>query len=167
MKLLTMVSVMFITIYFSGCANPGIVKMSPDTYLLSRADHGGIFGNTAKLKAGFIKDATEFAESMGKVAIPLHSNSTPVYPGHFATFEYQFRVVDKNDPEARRTSLTPRPDIVIEKKEKIIADIKTEDVSKKKEDLYTELTKLGDLLEKGLLTKEEFNVEKQKLLNSK
>jgi len=132
MKLLTMVSVMFITIYFSGCANPGIVKMSPDTYLLSRADHGGIFGNTAKLKAGVIKDATEFAESMGKVAIPLHSNSTPVYPGHFATFEYQFRVVDKNDPEARRTSLTPRPDIVIEKKKRLLQILRQKMFRRKK-----------------------------------
>jgi len=86
----------------------------------------------AKLKAGVIKDATEFAESMGKVAIPLHSNSTPVYPGHFATFEYQFRVVDKNDPEARRTSLTPRPDIVIEKKKRLLQILRQKMFRRKK-----------------------------------
>ena len=29
----------------TGCANPGIVKLSPDTYMLYREDHGGIFGS--------------------------------------------------------------------------------------------------------------------------
>jgi hypothetical protein len=40
-------------------------------------------------------------------------------PAQWATFEYQFRVVDKNDPEAKRTSLVPRPDLVIEKNQKV------------------------------------------------
>jgi hypothetical protein len=136
--------------------------MSPDTYMLSRADRAGIFGNTAALKAGVIKEATDFAESQGKVAIPIASHETPVYPGHFATFEYQFRVVDKNDPEAKRTSLTPRADIVIQKSEKISADVRTKD--DKSPDLYTELMKLDDLRKKGVITDEEFASQKKRLL---
>jgi hypothetical protein len=46
-----------------------------------------------------IQDATDFAASMGMVAIPLDSKETPVNPGHFATFDYQFRVVDKTTPK--------------------------------------------------------------------
>lgn len=130
--------------------------------MLSRADRAGIFGNTAALKAGVIKEANEFAESQGKVAIPLASHETPVYPGHFATFEYQFRVVDKNDPEARRTSLVPRADVVIEKTEKISADVRTKE--DKAPDLYTELTKLDDLRKKGIITDDEFAVQKKRLL---
>jgi hypothetical protein len=145
----------------AGCANPGIVQLSPDTYMLSRADRAGIFGNTAALKAGVIKDASEFAAKQGKVAIPIASNETPVYPGHFATFEYQFRVVDKNDPEARRTSLVPRPDVVIEKTDKISADVRTKD--EKSPDLYAELTKLDDLRKKGIITEEEFAAQKKRL----
>jgi len=149
-----------------ACSNPGIVKLSPDTYMLSRADRAGIFGNSAALKAGVIKDANEFAESQGKVAIPLQSHETPVYPGHFATFEYQFRVVDKNDPEAKRTSLVPRADVVVEKTEKISADVRTKDDSEKKSDLYTEILKLDDLRKKGLITDAEFESQKQRLLTA-
>jgi hypothetical protein len=132
--------------------------------MLSRADRAGIFGNTAKLKAGVIKEANEFAESMGKVAIPLSTNETPVYPGHFATFEYQFRVVDKDDPEAKRTHLIPRPDVVIEKTEKIDTNIKTEKNINKEADTYTELIKLDDLKKRGIITEEEFEAEKIKIL---
>jgi hypothetical protein len=88
-----------------------------------------------------------------------------MWPGHFASFDYQFRVVDKNDPEARRTSLTPRPNIVVEKDEKVSADIKTTDQSTKQADLYTEIMKLDDLRKKGLLTDAQFEAQKQKLLD--
>ncbi len=150
---------------FSGCANPGIVQLSPDTYMLSRADRAGIFGNTAALKAGVIKEANEFAQSKGKVAIPISSQETPVYPGHFATVEYQFRVVDKDDPEAKRTSLVPRADLVIEKTERISADVRTKE--DKAPDLYVELTKLDDLRKKGILTEEEFVAQKKRLLEKR
>jgi hypothetical protein len=156
---------MIAVLILAGCANPGIVQLSPDTYMLSRVDHAGVFGNAAALKAGVIKEANQFAESKGKVAIPVTARETPAYPGHFATFEYQFRVVDNNDAEAKRTSLVPRADVVIEKTEKISADVRTKDESDKKADLYTEIMKLDELRKKGLITDAEYESQKQKLLN--
>ena len=150
--------------FFAGCQNPGIDQLSPDTYMLSRDDHAGIFGNIGALKAGVIRDANAFAESKGKVAIPISSNTIPNAPGRFVSFEYQFRVVDKNDPEAKRTALLPRADVVVEKNEKISADVRTKDESAKQSDLYTELTKLDDLRKKGILSDAEFESEKKKLL---
>jgi hypothetical protein len=150
-----------------GCANPGIVKLSPDTYMITRQDRAGIFGNASKLKAEVIQEASAFAETQGKVAIPLATNERPMGggPGQFASFEYQFRVVDKNDPEARRTSLVPRADVVIEKSEKISADIRSKE--DKAPDLYLELTKLDDLKKKGILTEEEFTAQKKRLLEGR
>ncbi|MCW9023463.1 MAG: SHOCT domain-containing protein [Gammaproteobacteria bacterium] len=150
-----------------GCANPGIVKLSPDTYMLFREDHGGIFGSSSSLKAGVISDANKFAAKQGKVVIPITSNFKPMGngPAQWASFEYQFRVVNKNDPEARRTSLTPRADIVIEKNEKITADIKTEEKTNKTKDIYNELIKLDDLRKKGIITDKEFQTRKNKILN--
>jgi uncharacterized protein YcfL len=165
MRTLSFLGVICTALLLSACSNPEIVKLSPDTYMLSRQDRGGIFGNASALKAGVIRDADAFAESQGKVAIPISSNESPMWPGHFASFDYQFRVVDKNDPEARRTSLTPRPNIVVEKDEKVSADIKTTDQSTKQADLYTEIMKLDDLRKKGLLTDAQFEAQKQKLLD--
>ena len=149
---------------FAGCANPGIVKMSPDTYMLTRTDKGGIFGNASAMKADVIREATTFAEQQGKVAIPLSTKETPMRPGQFASFEYQFRVVDPHDPEARRTSLTPRADVVIEKIEKVDANLKTKDETPKAKDVYAELVKLDELRKRGILTEAEFEEQKRKLL---
>ena len=161
-----MLSLLAVALCLIGCANPGIVQLSPDTYMLSRDDHGGVFGNKNKLKAGVIRDANAFAEKRGKIAIPISAKEHPVgILGDWASFEYQFRVLDKNDPEARRTALVPRPDVVIERNEKISGDIRTKDESEKQPDFYAELLKLDDLRKKGLITDAEFNAQKQKLLN--
>ena len=155
-----------VCVLLAGCANPGVVQVSPDTYMLSREDHAGIFGSSSTLKAGVISDANAFAASQGKIAIPISSNEKPVgnTPGSWAKFEYQFRVVDKNDVEARRTALVPRPNFVIEKTEKISADIRTKDLTSKPKDTYAELIKLDDLRKRGILTNAEFDEQKRKLL---
>ncbi len=149
----------------SGCANPGIVKLSPDTYLLARSDRAGIFGNAATMKAEVIQEASAFAESMGKVAIPLSVKEVPVAPGRFATIEYQFRVVADNDPEARRTSLVPRADVVIEKTERSKIEVEVTGSANNPRDLYTELLKLEDLRKRGILSDAEFESAKKRLLS--
>jgi len=59
------------------------------------------------MKAKVIRDANAFAASKGKVAIPLAANEVPMgtAPGQFASFEYEFRVVDPADPEARHVNV--------------------------------------------------------------
>ncbi len=158
------VSPVLLVVCLFACANPGIVKISPDTYLLSKEDHAGIFGSMAQLKTEVIQEANTFAEAQGKVAIPISTFEKPVgnTPGSWARFDYQFRVVAKDDPEARRTSLKPRPDLVIEKSEK--TDVRLKDLSQPRRDIYTELLKLDDLHKRGVLTDAEFEQEKKKLL---
>ena len=152
----------------SGCAsNSGVVKISPDTYMIFKTDRAGIFGDASRMKANVIREANAFAESQGKVAIPISTQATPMGtgPGQFATFEYQFKVIDKNDPEAQRTSLVPRADVLIEKNSEISVDIKSKDQTEKTEDVYAELIKLDDLRAKGIITEEEFEAQKKKLLS--
>src|ERR1017187_6746310 len=86
----------------AGCANPGIVQISPNTYLLSREDHGGIFGSASALKAGVFHDATAFAEKQGKAEIPISAQEHPVgILADWASFELAFRLADKKTPGAR------------------------------------------------------------------
>ena len=134
--------------------------------MLSREAHGGIFASESALKAGVIIDANAFAESQGKVAIPLSSKEKPRGngPAQWASFEYQIRVVDKNDQEVRRTSLVPRADVVIEKTEKITADVKTKDQTDRPKDVYSELVKLDDLRKRRILTETEFEAQKKRIL---
>ena len=148
---------------------PEVAQLSPDTYMISKADHGGIFGGgLPKLKSAVIKQANEFAASQGKIAIPLASSERSMGngPAQWATFEYQFRVVDNTDPEARRTSLTPMPHAVVS-----IVGAPTQPVAPPKgneriDDLYGKLIKLDDLRKRGLIMDAEFDAEKRKLLEN-
>ena len=109
MKISTSAISSALLLVLTGCATPGPVQLSPDTYMISRTDEAGVFGNASRMKMDVIRDADAFAASQGKVAIPISSNFIPMVVAHnMASFDYQFRVVDKNDPEAKRTSSSRR-----------------------------------------------------------
>lgn len=144
----------------AGCASPGsVVQLSPDTYLVSRTDKGAAFGSIAAMKVDAIREASEFASGQGKVAIPLHLRETPAAPGTLASVEYQFRVVDKSDPEARRVSLVPRSELSAEK-----ADRPESGGIDIRPDVYRDLIRLDELRRRGILTEAEFEAQKRKLL---
>ena len=157
--------ILLLCFVLTACANPGVVEISPDTYVLFRDDHGGIFGNAGALRADVIRDANKFAKSKGKIAVPVSSTYTPIGngPGQWASFEYQFRVVNKEDEEAVRTSLKKRADYVIDQNVKLDINSKSSQTTK---DTYSELIKINDLLEKGIISKTEFETMKAKILSA-
>ena len=144
------------------------VQVSPDTYVIFREDHKGIFGSLAKLKAKVIREANEFAAKQGKIAIPISAKEKPMGngPAQWASFEYQFRVVSKDDPEAKRTNMTRDPNVVIENNTHVTADIHTKDDTQRPTDVYGDLIKLDELRKRGVLTEAEFQTEKAKILGS-
>jgi len=156
--------VFFLSVIASCASNPGIINISPDTYMITRIDKAGIFGNAAAMKAEVFQEANAFAASQGKVSIPISVNETPVTPGRFASIEYQFRVVAKDDPEHSRVSLNPRPDHVTESKNTIDLNINQKEQNSEKPDVYAELMKLDDLRKRGILTEKEFQSAKERLL---
>lgn len=143
------------TLLLAACANPGIVQLAPDTYVLNRVDKGGIFGNAAAMQAAVIQEASDFAASKGKVAVPIAARESPMGLGRFASFEYQFRLADKDSPEAQKALLRPASIVTVE------------NAQTPPRDVYAELLKLDDLRKRGVLTEAEFDAEKRKLLQSK
>jgi hypothetical protein len=140
-----------------------VVQIAPDTYSISRTDHGGIFGNAGKMKTKVLKEAQDFAASLGKVAVGRHIQEQPMVVGrNFASIEYEFWVVDKDDPAAHREDFHKDPDHV--SNERVQVEIKQPD-NAPKTDLYQELLKLDDLHKRGILTDAEFEQQKQKLLS--
>ena len=149
-----------------ACANPGIVEISADTYLLTRTDRAGMFGNASKMKADVLREAAEFAESRGKVVVTVLLRETPMRVGQYASIEYQFRLVDKDDPAvtAASTPLMPHPEAGTENTENINLDVHSDRDLEEADDTYTQLMKLEDLRQRGILTQVEFDSEKSKLL---
>jgi len=140
---------------------PDIIQIAPDTYIATVTNHAGIFANEATTKRKAVNAANEFAAKEGKIAVARSLRSTPAYPGHFATVEYQFIVVAPNDPEAKRTTLTPIADVTIDVNAPAPA---AQPASQSKPDIYAELLKLDDLRKRGLLSNEEFEMQKAKVL---
>lgn len=141
-----------------ACANPGIVEISPDIYLLTRTDRGGMFGNPAAMKANVIREVNEFAESRGKVTLPVSVEETPIGIGRWAKIDYQFRLVDKDDPAVAPTSLIGHAN------ENISTDKRAKSEAEISRVIYDELLMLEDLRQRGILTQAEFDAEKKKLL---
>ena len=154
-----------VVIALVGCATAAPIAMGNDTYMISQTSAGGVFTNMGSLKSDVIQRANAFAESKGKVAIPLASKESPAVPGRsMPNFEYQFRLVSKDDPRATGTALVPRPDVVIEQHDSVKTDVQVHHDAQK--DMYTELMKLDDLRKKGIITDAEFDAQKKKLLQS-
>ncbi len=120
-----------------------VVQLSDDTFLIRRSDKGGIFGNTAKMRDRVLREADEFAAEKGKIAEKVILNERGKGFMRFAKIEYTFRLVD------------PKP----------VENAVEEEVSEKPIDLYVELKKLAELRDDGILTDEEFEAEKKKLLD--
>ena len=129
---------------FTGCGTPpvpGIVESSPNLYTVTVQEKSS---SNVDPKNRAVREAMDFAEGKGKVSIPIS-----IHQHEYGTFtdwvrvEYQFKLVEKNDPQARRP---------------------TANDAEKKPDEYTELLKLDDLRKKGIITQAEFESEKRKLL---
>lgn len=92
-----------LAIGLSGCASTGPVEMSPGVYMISKSSAAGAFTDLSKLKVRVIQEANAFASSQGKTVLPIKTSDS--FPTHgFPSVEYQFRLVDKDDP---RLSASP------------------------------------------------------------
>ena len=172
---LGLIAVISLSAYLFGCANPPIIQISNDTYMLSKEDHAGIFGSMSKLKADVFIEANQFAESKGKVVLPISVREKPVgnKPADWATFELIFKLVDKDSREmgdsafsANRKVMPIRPDVSIQRSDAISADISIKNQDRVKSDLYSDLVKLDDLRKRGIISESEFQTLKAKLLSN-
>jgi len=166
-KLLLILAVLAVLVFMPisvSAAEPEIVQISPDTYLIISRSRS-IFGNIAKIKTSVLKQAHRFAESQGKVAIPISDKTTTVEEG-LPTYEYQFRLVDADSPNAKGTGIGSSPDAIVESRKIYSGELTVNEDSESKPDLYTELIKLDDLRKKGVLSDEEFEEQKKRLLGA-
>ena len=90
-----------VTLLLSGCANPGVVQISPDTFQISRSSAAGAFANTSMLKAKVIREANLFAQKQGKVAVPLSINENRPSVG-FPSCDVTFAVMSQQEYERQK-----------------------------------------------------------------
>jgi len=159
---LGLIAAISLSAYLFGCATAEPIPIGNDTYMISQTSAGGVFKAMGSLKSEVITHANEFAASKGKVAIPIAAKESPAYPGHMPNFEYQFKLLNKDDPRASGGALIPRADVVVEMQG--APQPRSSDIIKPR-DTYTEILKLDDLRKRGLITDAEFEWQKTKLLS--
>lgn len=136
--------------------NDRVVELGQDTYSVTRVAKTGFGNDTDKLQELALKDAQEYCAKLHKEIKVLSKTSyRPKWMlTGYANAKVTFKALDANDPELH----TPVPDPV-EPNATGASGQPTATGS-----LYADLMKLDDLRKRGILTEEEFQAQKKKLL---
>lgn len=95
-------------ILLTSCSSTGVIPIGSNTYMISKSSKAGAFANTAKLKAGVIREANAYASSKGKVAQGISIKERRPDVG-FPSVEYQFSLVN---PDGTGGTSLPMPERV-------------------------------------------------------
>ena len=163
--LLLLLMALVVTPNLSQAKDPEIVEVSPNTYMIVDDKMNTVWASTSKLKTAVLKQANEFAASKDKIIIPISERASPPGAGRL-TYEYQFKLVDPNSPEATGTPMESSADRIVEHRKEYSGGMTIQQETDGETDLYTELLNLDDLRKKGILTDEEFEAQKKKLLEA-
>lgn len=142
-------------------SNPEIVPLGHDTYSLTRWAENGFARNTGKLKAQALEDAAAYCAKMHKEPkIISATTAKPLVPlTGFANARIVFKALDANDPELAARS-APQAAPVTQAPLPAASPVPRTET----EVLYSDLMKLDELRNRGLLTEEEFQAKRKKLL---
>jgi len=140
--------------------NPEIVSLGHDTYALTRWANNGFTRNTEKLQSQALEDAAAYCAKLHKeLKIVSTTTARPFVPlTGFASAKVVFKALDANDPELHAPVAASAPGAATPVVAENAAPRTTTDA------LYNDLMKLDDLRKRGLLTEEEFQAQKKKLL---
>lgn len=140
--------------------NPEIVSLGHDTYALTRWANNGFTRNTEKLQSQALEDAAAYCAKLHKeLKIVSTTTARPLIPlTGFASAKVVFKALDANDPELHAPVAASAPGAATPVVAENAAPRTTTDA------LYNDLMKLDDLRKRGLLTEEEFQAQKKKLL---
>ena len=106
-----------VAVVLVGCASQGPVPMGMDTYQLSSTGAWS-WSSGAALKGDMFREADAFCRSQGKQMLPVNTTSNDGSFQRFAQAELQFRCLAPGDPELRRPTLEPVPNLRIENRTK-------------------------------------------------
>jgi hypothetical protein len=140
--------------------NPEIVSLGHDTYALTRWANTGFARNTEKLKTQALEDAAAYCAKLHKeLKVVSTTTARPFVPlTGFANAKVVFKALEANDPELHALEPAPTPSAA--------APVAVEPPPRSETDaLYRDLLQLEELRKRGLLTEEEFQAKRKKLVD--
>ncbi|PHQ76312.1 MAG: hypothetical protein COB74_02415 [Shewanella sp.] len=142
----------------SGCSSTGVVPMSQDSYFIGKKDGSPGIGISLSNKAEVYQEANAFCSNKSLEVLTLRETVTPAAPGRLGSTELHFRCVQ---PGGAAKALVKDADKVVNVNNNIIEKSKNSNST----DMYTELKKLKELKDIGIITQEEFDIEKKEVLS--
>lgn len=176
-KIFSLGAIFLIVGSLTGCASKSgiveneeaVVPLGNGKYEILDVDYRGIFGSENSLKDSVLEVAQQYADSMGKQVNVLHARRHRVgVLGDWAWFYLQFALLDKTVPSSQITSIDQ---VGIVRDERLAEEFSKSDRKIPREaeriSVADELLKLEQLRESGVLTEEEFEQQKKRLLKDK
>ena len=170
MKILKLISIVFLLLPFLGFSQKKILvmPMGDGIYQITVSGQGnGRFKSLAHLRGIAYEKAIEFASEKNTEMEVVSVNETPMSVGVFNQIDLKFRLVseskliaDPNEPSIKQSNTYDANGRLIDSEIKI----KSQKEEQSDADKLLKLKQLGELYEKGILTKEEFEKEKAKIL---
>lgn len=143
-----------------GCSSTGPVPIGKDTYMSSNGS--GPYTTGASLLADLYVEGNKFCDSKGMEFQPLSEQGVDGAPFiRNSKANIKFRCLKKGDSELSRPTMKPAANVRIESEIREKKEIQTQQSG----DMYTELRKLKELLDSGVITQSEFETQKAKILN--
>ncbi len=144
----------------ASSSKDAVVPMGSDTFSITREAKTAFNRDTDKLKLEANAEAQKFCDAQGKqMRVISLTSKLPMFATGYASATIVFKALPAGDPglteplpgeaPAAGMAVAPAP----------------RTLTNATDDLYTALMKLDDLRKKGILTDDEFQAEKKKLLN--
>lgn len=146
----------------AGCSTPApsVVSLGNHTYSITRQAGSGLVRDTEKLKADALDAASAYCTQQHKELKVL--SATAEKPNlmltGYARAKVVFQALDANDPELRTPAVSAPTGITG------ATAVAADAASPSTDALYHDLVKLDDLRKRGILTEEEFQAQKKKVL---
>jgi hypothetical protein len=136
-----------------------VVPLGDDTYSITREAKSAFNRNIEKLKADATAAATEFCEAQGKqMKVISLTADVPLFSLGYAKAKIVFKALNPGDPRLTSDSASMAAPAMAPAMAPVEKPLSTDE-------LYAALVKLDDLRKKGILTDDEFQAEKKKILN--
>ncbi len=148
---------------FASSTPPTPVSLGNNTYSITCEASNAFHRDIDKLKADATDQATQFCAQQGKQLKLLSlTGKVPMFATGYAHAKIVFKALNPGDPELNMP-VTPEGTIAVPMVSAPAAPPPPPRLTT--DELYTELVKLDDLRKKGILTDDEFQAEKKKLLS--
>jgi len=144
-------------IIISSCSSTGVIPMSQDSYFIGKKDGSPGVGVSLNNKAKVYQEANIFCNKKNLEALTLRETVTPAAPGRLGSTELHFKCVQ---PGGTAQPLVKDADKVVN----INSNVNVKSKNSNSKGMYIELKKLKELKDSGIITQEEFDIEKKEIL---